>query len=291
MKIREITDAVAAYHPQIDESESCDGFKCGNPEDECTGVVSALVPTVEVIRKTAALGCNLLFIHEPIFYQTPDFPTWRGPFRNEVYEEKRELLEKYGIAVFRDHDRIHSHEPDGIFTGVLKYLGWLPYYRPEANETPFLYRCDIPETTVGELCRYLKEKLGMNGMRYIGRSSDKVSRVGICGHLYPGAFCPDDGTGETYNDYATRLIGEMEKEDGIQVLIPGEIIEWDLLSYIRDAAAMGKTRACINAGHFNMEELGMKYAADWLTELTEGKVPVHYVPTGDIFNYYKEENA
>jgi hypothetical protein len=81
------------------------------------------------------------------------------------------------------------------------------------------------------------------------------------------------------------LIREMEKEGGLDVLIPGEIIEWDVLSYIRDAVAFGKNKACMNIGHFNMEELGMRYAADWITELVEEQVPVHYIPTGDIFRF------
>lgn len=41
----------------------------------------------------------------------------------------------------------------------------------------------------------------------------------------------------------------------------------------------------MNIGHFNMEELGMRYAADWITELVEEQVPVHYIPTGDIFRF------
>ena len=58
MTIREITDKILEYHPKFDEDyDGCDGFKSGNPDDECTGIVSALVPTVEVIRKTAKLGC------------------------------------------------------------------------------------------------------------------------------------------------------------------------------------------------------------------------------------------
>ena len=167
---------------------------------------------------------------------------------------------------------------------MLKYLGWDSFYKP-TKDMPFFYPCEIPETTVGELRNYLMDRLHMNGLRYIGNPTDKVSRVALCAHLFPGGFCPDDGKGEFYNDYATRIIGEMEKENGVQVLIPGEIIEWDVLSYIRDAVALGKVRACMNIGHFNLEELGMRYAADWLGDLTRGALPVHYVPTGDIFNY------
>lgn len=103
MTIREITDKILEYHPKFDEDyDGCDGFKSGNPDDECTGIVSALVPTVEVIRKTAELGCNLLYVHEPSYYSTPDYPDWRAGFENKIYEEKKALLDQYGIAVWRE---------------------------------------------------------------------------------------------------------------------------------------------------------------------------------------------
>lgn len=90
MTIREITDKILEYHPKFDASyDGCDGFKSGNPDDECTGIVSALVPTVEVIKKAAALGCNLLYVHEPSYYSTPDYPDWRAGFENKIYEEKK----------------------------------------------------------------------------------------------------------------------------------------------------------------------------------------------------------
>lgn len=285
MKNRDVINRILAYHPDIPGYAGCDGFKCGDPDAECTGIVSALVPTVDVIRKTVELGCNLLITHEPIYYQTPDFPEWRGPFPNKVYDEKLELLNRHGITVWRDHDHIHMHQPDGIFTGVLKYLGWESYYRPDKTQLPFVYQCDIPETTIADLRLFLMEKLHMNGLRYIGRAEDRITRVGLCAHLYPGAFGPVEIGEETYMDYSTMLIGEMEKENGIQVLIPGEIIEWDILSYIRDAVSLGEAKACMNIGHFNLEELGMRYAADWISELMEKRIPVHYVQTGDIFRY------
>jgi hypothetical protein len=81
-----------------------------------------------------------------------------------------------------------------------------------------------------------------------------------------------------------EIIRLME-EDGVQAIIPGEIIEWTTLSYIRDGIAQGKPMACYNIGHFSWEELGMKYAADWIKELVDGQLPVHYVPTGDAFSY------
>jgi putative NIF3 family GTP cyclohydrolase 1 type 2 len=285
MKNSEVIEKILAYHPDMPNYKGCDEYKIGNPEEECKGVALSLVPTVEVIRKMIEKGCNLLITHEPIFYQTPDYPEWEGSFPNSIYEEKRQLLLDHHITVWRDHDHIHMHQPDGIFTGVLKYLGWETYYQPNP-ENPFCFEVRLPETTVGDLGAYLIEKLHLNGLRYMGNPTDKISKVALVGHLFPNAFYQDglDENGH-YQDYAMKLMEQMEKEDGIEAIIPGEIIEWTVLSYIRDAIAMGKGKACYNIGHFNMEELGMRYAKDWVEELVEGKLPVHYIPTEDAFSY------
>ena len=221
----------------------------------CKGIATALVPTVDVIRRTAELGCNLLVVHEPIFYSTEDYPDWRAGGTNSVYEEKKALLEKYGITVWRDHDHMHAHNPDSIFTGVMKYLGLEKYYVPseESNiKVPMGYLFELPETTVEELGRYLEEKLNMNGLRIVGNPMDKIRKVAIVGHLFPGFGAQTETT-----EYGTDLINAMEQ--GLDAIIPGEIIEWTVVSYVRDALALGRNKAIFNIGHFNMEELGMRY--------------------------------
>lgn len=283
MTNEQVVEKILAYHPHLENYKGCDEFKAGDPSAECTGIVSALVPTVEVIRKTAELGCNLLVTHETIYYQTPDFPTWKGDFPNRVYEDKIKLLKDTGVTVWRDHDHMHAHRPDSIFTGVIRYMGWEDYYTPTNN--PFTYAMTLPETTVGELAAYVKDKLKLNGLRYMGRDSDRISKIALVGHIYPNSFIPDrmDEKG-FYHDYSMEVIKLME-EEGVQAILPGEIIEWTTLAYIRDGIAQGKPMACLNIGHFNWEELGMKYAAEWIRELVGDSLPVHYVPTGDAYSF------
>ena len=48
MKISEVLERVSAYHPDFGpDYKGCDGIKCGDPDKECTGIVSALVPNIE----------------------------------------------------------------------------------------------------------------------------------------------------------------------------------------------------------------------------------------------------
>ncbi len=286
MKNEDVIKKILEYHPYIENYQGCDGWKSGRPEQECTGIAVALVPTVEVIRQAAEKHCSLLVTHEPIFYQTPDYPEWRGAFENSVYEEKRRLLEEKGLTVWRDHDHMHVHLPDSIFTGVLKYLEWEKYDVCPEGLPPFSYMVELPEPMkVRELNRHLMFKIGMNGIRYMGRDEDEIKRILIVAHLYPAGF-GNEGIGEDgfYHDYAMELMQVMEAQN-IDALIPGEIVEWTILAYIRDAIALGKTKACFNIGHFCLEELGMKYAKDWIKELVSDTVGVHYIPSKDAFCY------
>lgn len=163
MKNSDVINKILKYHPQFPGNYAgCDGYKFGDPNAECNGIATALVPTVDVIRRTGELGCNLLVVHEPIFYSTEDYPDWRAGGKNSVYEEKKALLDKYGITVWRDHDHMHAHNPDSIFTGVIKYLGWENYYIPSEKspiKVPMGYLFELPETTVKELGQYLEDML------------------------------------------------------------------------------------------------------------------------------------
>lgn len=287
MRNREIIDKIIQYHPQVENYHGCDEYKCGNPENECRGVAVALVPTVEVIEKTYKAGCNLLVTHEPIYYQTPDYSEWKGAFQNSVVDEKMQLLCKYGMTVWRDHDHMHRHQPDAIFSGVLKQLGWDKYEIDLSGKIPYAYAVELPEAvTVAEMGKYLVEKIGINGVKYIGRDEDSVKRILIAAHLYPNGFY-HDGMQEDgfYHDYSMDLMQVMEMQC-MDALIPGEIIEWTILSYIRDAASLGRNKSCFNIGHFALEELGMKEAAKWIQGLVGETVQVRYIHSGEAFLYH-----
>ena len=267
MKIKDITDKILAYHPALpDDRASCDGYKCGNPEDECTGIVTSVAASVDVIRKTAELGANLLIVHEPAFYTHFDKTGWLE--NNEVYQEKADLLKKHGIAIWRDHDRIHAHRPDGIHQGTMVELGWEDYF--VRAEHGFFRIFKLPKTTVRELSLYLKEKLGLNGVRVIGNIDAEISTVAFVGHIYNP---PEERPTMFAND------------NDIDVLIPGELIDWTTASYMRDAGQLGKNKAILNIGHMNTEELGMKWAVNWIGELIDHKLPVTFVRSADMYQY------
>ena len=284
MTIAEVINRVLDYHPTLPNNKGCDDYKCGNPNDECTGIVTALTPNIAVIRRAIELGANLIFVHEPTFYTSEDGPGWFEGFPNSVYEEKRRLLDEHGITVWRDHDHMHFHNPDSIFTGVLKYLGWEACAETKKSDSSFFshFLVTLPQAvTLGQLCDHLMERIGMNGVRFIGDAESPIRRVALVGHLYPmPAPAPEGGRPV---EYSVQIIRELE--EGFDAIIPGETIDWTVLSYVRDASLLGRNKAMISLGHFNWEELGMKYARDWLRELVGEALPVEYVPSGDMYQH------
>ena len=216
MTIQNVIDRILAYHPSLGGAVTCDGFRCGDPQAECTGIVTTCCASVEVIRRAIALHANLIVCHEPVFYLHYDPTDWLTG-KNAVYDEKRALCDEHGIAIWRDHDHIHAHKPDGIRYGFMQEMGWAPYLTGNPDR-PDRFR--IPETTVRSLAL---------------------------------------------------------------LLIPGEVIDWTTACYARDAGQLGKNKAILALGHINSEELGMKYAANWIRELIGDAVPVRFVPSADLY--------
>lgn len=278
MKISEVISKISKFHPQVDENRTCDTVKCGDPEQECTGIVTTVYASVEVIRQAAAHNANLIICHEPLFYSDADRVDWlKG---NTVYEEKAALLAKHNIVVWRDHDRIHGGSPDRIrehldmvFYGIMQELGW-EQYCIGFDKKPMLY--EIPETTGRKLTAELLEKLNLNGARIVGNPDAKVRKVFFCEHVIAANF------GGHPQDHS--VIQEIEKEN-YDALIPFEIVDWSLSEYIRDAAQLGRDKVIIEMGHFNVEEIAMKYMQKWLPELLDESIPVYFVQSGDSFNY------
>lgn len=286
MKVCEVIEKILSYHPDFGpEYAGCDNYKNGDPLSECTGVVTALTPNISVIRKAIELHANLIVTHEPTFYTSADGPGWFEEFPNSVYETKKELLDRHGIVIWRDHDHMHANDPDSIFTGVLKYLGWLDCARTDKDTGSFAhFLVETEPMKLKELCGLLIDRIGLNGAKYIGDPEKMVSRIALVGHLFPGTYRKKDGTP---GEYSVQIIKTLE--EWADVIIPGEIIDWTVLSYIRDAVDLDRNKAMISIGHFNWEELGMKYMQEWLQKLVGNSLKVTYVPSGDMYQYVSKE--
>jgi putative NIF3 family GTP cyclohydrolase 1 type 2 len=68
------------------------------------------------------------------------------------------------------------------------------------------------------------------------------------------------------------------------LLICGELQEWETSEYVRDARAMGKKLSLIVLGHSVSEEPGLEWLKDWLQPKI-GKVKVTHVPSLNPFTW------
>ncbi len=291
MKIQEVMDKIYGFHPSLGEreAETIDGLKIGDTGQECTGIATGIFASVEVIEQAHAAGANLLLVHEPVFYD--HFDKEEAKTHNEVARKKAELCEKYHMVIIRDHDHLHAHRPDGIFTGVLRYLGWEEYAETDTSMGMFAhFIVTLPaekETTLQKLLAALQDTIGMNGVRYVGPDDMPVKKLAIVGHLYPMQGPDPEMNHRGFpKEYSVEIIRYFEEQD-VDVVLPGETIDWTLLSYVRDAVELGQQKAVVPLGHFNWEELGMRYAKEWVQALAGPELSVTYVPTGDMWKFLR----
>ena len=52
---------------------SADGFKAGSPDALVSGIATAVMPTMDVLRRAAAAGHNLIVTQEPAFYTAAEY--------------------------------------------------------------------------------------------------------------------------------------------------------------------------------------------------------------------------
>ena len=260
LTIQQVIDLILKSIPGAPFSQTVDTIKAGDPSQVVKGIVTTMFATDEVIERTAALGANFIIAHEPTFYNHTDDVSW---LKNDaVYQYKRNLLDKNGITIWRFHDYIHAHKPDGVLMGVLTALGWQHYYQ---QEHPRLIT--IPTTTLQNIITLVKNRLDIPHVRVIGGPTETCSRIA----LLPGA-----AGGKPQMDVIMK-----EKPD---LLIVGELNEWETSEYIRDLRHMGAKTSLLVLGHIQSEEPGLKWLVEWLQPQLPG-VRITHVPSKDAFRW------
>ena len=260
MTIQEVIDLIIDAIPGAPQEGSVDTVKAGDPSQLVTGIVTTFLATAKVIQTARERGANLIITHEPTFYNHLDEVDWLQG--DPVYTAKRRLLEAHNMVVWRFHDYWHLHRPDGITTGALNKLGWQAYASPDE-----LNLCLIPPTPLAELALFLKEAFGAARVRVMGDPAMTCRRVGLL-------------LGASGGRRQIQFLGR----DDVEVLVCGEVREWETTEYVRDAAQAGHEKGLIVVGHALSEEPGMEGLVPWLQPRVPD-VPVTHVPAGDPFRY------
>jgi putative NIF3 family GTP cyclohydrolase 1 type 2 len=237
-----------------------DTLKSGSRDMVVTGIVTTMFATMDIIKKAIDLNANFIIAHEPTFYNHQDETKWLAD--DDVYRTKAELLKKHNITVWRNHDDIHHLKFDGVRKELVDQLGWQNFGaadQPIFNLTPAI--------TLRELIAHAKSKLNIQQVRYIGDLDQRCKKV----LLMPGAAG------------GTRQITSISKYQP-DVMVCGEISEWETAEYVRDAHAQGKKSSLVVLGHIASEEPGSEYMAKWL-KAKYPAIKTTHIPSGNSLSF------
>ncbi|MDB5144766.1 MAG: hypothetical protein JWQ66_3479 [Mucilaginibacter sp.] len=249
--VKQVIDLFMKQVPGAPFPNTVDTLKSGSPDTVVTSIVTSMFATIDVIRKAIDLGANFIIVHEPTFYNHTDATDWLK--NDDVYQYKIDLLNKHNITVWRNHDTIHTLKPDGVTKGVLEQLEWQQY---AGKDLPNILT--FPATSLKDLVAHAKEKLHIEKVRYIGDPEQSCTKV----LFMPGAA---GGTRQI------QSIGKIKPD----VMICGEISEWETAEYVRDARAKGDNISLVVLGHIASEEPGSVFMLDWLKENTPSIKATH----------------
>jgi len=238
---------------------TADGLKAGRADLRVTGIATAAMATVDVIRRASAAGCNLIVTFEPTFFARADQPSPANRATDPTFTGKRDLIEKSDVAIWRLHDQWMAQRPASLTTAFAEALQWQRYQT--AATTP--ERVVVPSTTLRDLVAHVQKQLGAKGLRVIGRADLPVTRV----VLSPGPSAP----AVTFTNLATA-----------DVILAGEPREWEGVEYVQDAIAAGQAKGMVLVGRVLSENPGMRAMAAWLTELLPG-MRVQSLPVADPY--------
>lgn len=273
MTVKEIIDGIikkTGMEP-LPENKTCDHLMTGSYDMEVTKIVTTFMATVEVIEKAIEIGANFIITHEPTWFTGMDAIEWLE--NDPVYHKKRKLIEEHNIAIWRFHDHMHMGNEDGIYRGYDLEFDWGKYKIQNTKDFQHFGVCyQLPSITLEELCKYFKEKLDMSVIQIVGNPKMNVERVGV---LVGGGSL---GLG------IEELPMKLMHENKLDLLICGDITEWTISAYVRDAAAMGMNKGMLVLGHERSEEMGMKHLGKWLKDIT-GNHEIQFIDAGEPFLY------
>jgi putative NIF3 family GTP cyclohydrolase 1 type 2 len=249
------------------QTETLDGFKSGEPSTEVSGVGVTAMATMEVLSRAVREKTNLVVTFEPVFFGRMDGASAPAAGRgmvgitpdDPVFLAKKEFIQKNGLVVFRFYDNWRSRRPDPFATGLAQIMGWTKY---QAGGNALQY--EIPSITIGALAEGLRTRLKARaGIRVVGDARTRVRRIA----MLPGV---------------SPLASTMKALPDSDLVLAGEVREWESVEYAQDAVAAGQNKGLIMLGRVVSEEPGMNVCADWLKSLIP-EAPVRWLPAGDPY--------
>jgi putative NIF3 family GTP cyclohydrolase 1 type 2 len=262
-----------------------DGLAAGSLESEVTAVAVTWSPTLDVLKRATAAGCNLLLTKAPLYWSegqagqsgsTPGARFLEGnaggtPFSavepSALYKQKREFVAANKLNVVRVVQNWNG--ADGLpLHGLLDALQWKAQTTIVADPAAPLARSAIVSLTatpLRQLAEQVKQRTGARSIRVIGEPGAQVSRAAV----HPG--------------YLTLpAIRGLLSNPGIDVVITGEACEWEAFPYAQDWIDAGQGNGFVMLGLAVSSDPAARAFADWVRGAVS-TLRVEHLAAGDPF--------
>lgn len=257
MTAAEIMKEIYGMTPKI--ADSCDTLKFGSAEKNVKKAAVTCIATVEVIKAAAEWGADMIITHEPTFFEHMD----NADINDEITQKKTWMLRETGITIYRFHDGMHAADFDMIAEGELHYMGLDGVF--EKGEDFACNRFTLNEPmTAAELAALMNERLNINHIRICGEKTKKSKNLSLC------FGAPGDG-----------IFKELKRKES-EIVIAGEVCEWQWGEYARDAAALGFNKTLMILGHMGSERNGMQLLQKRLSE-EYLQIEFKYFDCGEVY--------
>ncbi len=230
--------AVAPFH--LAEDWDNVGLQMGSRRWPVKRVMTALDPTLEVVRETIDRQGNVLVTHHPLIFSPLMTLDIDGPMGRIL-----EALFEHRIAVIAAHtnlDAVHGGVND-VLASLLAMDDMALLQPSERDPSCGLGRVGriASRSSLAELAVVIKDRMALPHVRFAGSPELQVSRVALC-----------SGSGSS-------LIGAFLASDA-EVFITGDVRYHDA----REIEAHG--RGVVDVGHFESEHIILDVLTNKLTE-------------------------
>ncbi|MBI3475737.1 MAG: Nif3-like dinuclear metal center hexameric protein [Acidobacteria bacterium] len=255
-----------------------DGILHGSADTSVTGIVTTFTPTLEVLRRAVASHKNTVICREapfysrgeraPLFWRNSPAPPKEMTDNDPVCRAKQDFITQNNLVIMRLVENWDARRSDGQLRGLVRALSWEKFHFPAKSldeYDPRNVRFQLPKRSLGRLAQELQIKLKIHGVRVIGDAASSVSNIALT--------------------HGLLLVADSERmlrEQGLDVVIAGDAVEWEAVPCFADLVTAGKVKGLILIGQQASEEPGSGEMAEWLKSFIS-EVPIEWIPAGEPF--------
>ena len=262
MKIAEIISCLDKQGEWVNRSLTRDRLLIGDDEQEVNQVIVCWVATFDIIEKAINAKCHFIITHEnPFYLESTLLPT----NVRIAQHEKKALLEKNNIAVYRCHDLWDLYPEYGVRD---QWAQLLKLNFEEAVQDSFIrIATDVSMSTL-QLAKHITECIEpyfQYGIQIIGSQTKNIKRLGI-------------GTGA-----CTNIFEMCQKQVDACLVSDDGIDNWGAVQW-----AVDHHIPLLVVNHMTSEAAGMRGLKEYLNHQITGVEFIYEPNTYGIYNIGKD---